>query len=146
MTRTRSIAALSVLVVLAIATTAGTRIPEKAPFGWYDSGFLSAVSGGSVVGYFAKAGSLTANADSSIGYLTDFHMWNFKAGQLNVRVYHPGGTSQAGTDSAYTLIFLQNTSAVHDADEWHAPEGMRVKGFDLRTDPGASGVLWRGGK
>lgn len=137
----------AVLVVLAVAVM-GARRPTREPFDYFDSRYKGsgADSVDTAIAYFAKAGSLTANADSSVGYLSYFHVWNFEGAAQTLRVYHPGGEEDAGTDSAYTNIYLQNISPGHDGDEFVMPEGMRIKAIRLMTDPDTNGLLWRAGK
>lgn len=122
-----SLVSVLALLVVASGATAGARNPrlmdEFYSFQLTDTESIPAF------GYFAKAGSLTAVAGSSIGYATYLRVENTGVVPVTLRVYGPHGTSgSGGPTGTYSVVTLYKVSAGHEADLFVSPPGMRIFG------------------
>jgi hypothetical protein len=143
--------AAAALLALMLAAMVGAGRSAKGYYSYYDMRFkgAGADSVDTLRCYFAKAGSLTAVADSGIGEARVLQLLNLKTtGNVSVRVYHKGGVYDPGTDSAYTLVDLvaQKTDRNATASIWGNPEGLYPTGIRVMTNPGSGGFRWIAGK
>lgn len=135
---------LVLLALVAVSVTSGHR-SASGPFTHYDAR-LKADSVDASRMYFAKAGSLTANADSMVGYMTYCELRNASNQTATVRIYSDAGPIDAGTDSSYTELHLLATNTGSTLDEWTMPLGLRLRAIRVVTWAAASGIYWRAGR
>lgn len=121
-----------ILAALALLTVASDATAGRGSgrMDYFHSFQLTATDSLPTLHYFAKAGSVTANADSSIGYVTHFMVENTGGTQMVLRVYGPHGKlGTGGPSGTYSIVKLRKASANYTTDMFVAPPGMRVFGI-----------------
>jgi hypothetical protein len=145
------VAAAALVVMAGLTLGAYDRIPDRAPFAYYGTfyrGGSDSIDAARV--YFAASGTTTVAESLSVGALNEFAAFNMGGAADSViefRAYHPGGVTNAGTDSAYTLITLAKYDDNYTADEFRMPEGMRINSIQVvRNGKSAATSMWRWAK
>ena len=134
-----------------VMITSGAGWKDNTEFEWFDAVVKADGIDSTAIYYFAKAGSLTTDPDSLVGYVTYGEFINTENAANTIRLFTKSGTLDLGTtgdpDSAYVAVTLSSTDIFSpQSTVFTIPPGLRVTGMMCTTDPGAGGIVYRVGR